>query len=49
MAVGGGVALVGGWSASLLRVDLEEGEIVDLLAVAADSLEGRKVRYTMHD
>ena len=36
--VGNGVALVGGWSGSLLRVDLEEGEVEDLLEKAAGSM-----------
>lgn len=30
VAVGGGVALVGGWKGSLVRVDIEGGEFVDL-------------------
>eukprot|EP01043_Picozoa_sp_COSAG02_P022419 COSAG02_NODE_1165_length_14156_cov_58.567191_7_plen_1296_part_00 len=38
VAVGGGVALVGGWKGSLVRVDIEEGEFVDLLAVAAETM-----------
>ena len=38
VAVGGGVALVGGWHGSLVRVDIEEGDIVDLPAAAVDTM-----------
>jgi WD40 repeat protein len=38
VAVGGTRALVGGWHGSLACVDVEEGEVIDLLAMAAETM-----------
>jgi WD40 repeat protein len=38
VAVGGGVALVGGWKASLALVNIESGDVIDLLATASGTI-----------